>query len=301
MPQLTGWIISNSHLDTDKFTDYVDWFCSASHRSGIPVTRLLNNELLVASGSELPYIYAGSNEQPPLPDFVHMADKDLHLARHLEHLGIRLFNKASAIEICDNKCLMHQKLHEKKIPVPETVTAPMIYSGMSLKKTDHLNLIEKKLGLPLIIKEAFGSFGRQVYWVETKDELYETARKLAGIEHLYQKPVFSSIGKDLRLNVIGGEVVAAMKRSSKSDFRANVTAGGKTEPYTPSGEEIKLAIAAAKATGTEFAGVDLLQGNEGPVVCEVNSNPHLRSIYECTGIDVAEPMMSYIKYQLRKV
>ncbi len=89
-----------------------------------------------------------------------------------------------------------------------------------------------------------------------------------------------------------------MKRQSETDFRANVTSGGTTEIYDPTLEERHLAIAATKAVGADFAGVDLLIGEHGPIVCEVNSNPHIRSIYECTGVDVAIPMIDHIIQQV---
>lgn len=298
MTQLNGWIISNGHLNSAKFTDYVTWFCQTAEQVHVPIKHLRNDQLLVTSGSDKPMLCTHSDGELALPDFVHFADKDLHLARQLEFVGVPVFNSSCGIAVSDNKCLMHGVFNRKDIPVPETIIAPMIYSGMALEKTAFLTTIEEKLGFPLIVKEAYGSFGQQVYWIDTRDELHQTAYRLAGKEHLYQKPVFSSIGTDIRLNVVGNEVEAAMKRTSQTDFRANVTAGGQTEKYSPSRAEQHLAIAAAKACNTDFAGVDLLLGEDGPVVCEVNSNPHIRSVYDCTGINLARPMINYIKQKL---
>src|SRR5699024_9844967 len=111
--------------------------------------------------------------------------------------------------------------------------------------------------------------------------------------------IHSSYGKDIRLNVVGNHVVAAMLRKSDNDFRANVTAGGRMYPYQPSQEEKELAITCSQLVGADFAGVDLLFGeNDEPILCEINSNAHFKNIFDCTGIDVTKDMMIYIKKQL---
>lgn len=294
MDKLYGWIIQNGHLNSDKFSDYAHWLKQAAENRGMKIDIVTNDDILVTNNKTNPLYFSKKTRKLALPNFIHYADKDLHLARQLEVLGIPLFNSAEAIAICDNKSVMHQHLFKKAIPTPETVLAPMVYSGIEVKEISYIEAVIDTLGLPLIVKEAYGSFGQQVYWAETMEDLTRIAKNLAGKEHLFQKPVHTSLGKDIRINVIGGKAVAAMTRTSETDFRANVTAGGTTSSYDPSPEETMLAINAAAAVGADFAGVDLLIADDAPVVCEVNSNPHIRSIYECTGIDVATPMIQHI-------
>lgn len=297
MTSLYGWIIYNGNLVTDKFMDYVTWFQKAAAKQNIEVDAIPNNQLLVTAGPKGP-ILTGAPEKRP--DFVHFADKDLHLARHMEALGLFVINNSKAIELCDNKASMYQHLSEKQISIPETIIAPKVFDGLPLEDDSHLNLVIDQLGLPLIIKEAYGSFGKQVYWVDTTEKLKKLVYKLKGTDFVFQKPITTSLGKDIRLNVVGDNVVTAMKRESAEDFRANVTAGGTTEPYSPTKDEKDLAIKSAKALGAVFAGVDLLFAEDGPILCEVNSNPHLRSIYECTGVDVADHMIQFILKSLLK-
>ncbi|WP_416151371.1 ATP-grasp domain-containing protein [Salipaludibacillus sp. HK11] len=298
MNKRTGWIIYNGHLKTTKFIDYVQWFKKTAEQFHIEMFIKSNDQLLVSTDPSAPIFDVEDNRHVTLPDFVHFADKDLHLARQLDRLGVPLFNSAESIAICDNKSLMHEHLMQHHIQTPKTIIAPMIYPGIKLTNLHYLDAIESEIGLPLIMKEAYGSFGQQVYWIDSTSKLAEKAKELAGIPHLYQQPVFTSIGVDIRLNVVGDQVVAAMKRTSWDDFRANVTAGGTTKSYQPSKQEIELALAATKAVGADFTGVDLLIGENGPLVCEVNSNPHIRSIYECTGIDVAISMIHHIIQQV---
>lgn len=276
--------------------DYVHWFQRVAEKKNIHVEAKANNNLLVTIENGKPKLIVDGDiiENESLPHFVHFHDKDIHLARHLEALGIRLFNRANAILLCDNKAMMHQALATSNIPTPKTIIAPKIYDGLQMTNSSHIDIIVKHIGLPLIMKEAYGSFGEQVYWIKTKEELAEKMHALGSKEYIFQEPVMSSLGTDLRLNVVGEKIVAAMKRTSSTDFRANVTAGGKTIPYTPTKEEEELAIKSAKAVGADFAGVDLLIGEEGPLLCEINSNPHIRSIYECTGVDVAQYMIEHI-------
>jgi ribosomal protein S6--L-glutamate ligase/gamma-F420-2:alpha-L-glutamate ligase len=99
--------------------------------------------------------------------------------------------------------------------------------------------------------------------------------------------------------VVGGRVVSAMERYNDNDFRSNITNGGSMRKIEI-GEDIKTAaIKACEAIGLDFAGVDILFGNDGPIVCEVNSNPHFKSSLECTGVDMSEEILDYIVEKLR--
>ena len=96
------------------------------------------------------------------------------------------------------------------------------------------------------------------------------------------------------MQVVGGRAVAAMRRTAKDgDFRANITNGGTAEGIEPTPEQAELAVRAAKALGLDFAGVDLLDFDGEPVVCEVNSNAHFVNLYNACGVNVADEIMEY--------
>ena len=86
-----------------------------------------------------------------------------------------------------------------------------------------------------------------------------------------------------------------MYRYSLTDFRANLTAGGEMKPYEPTEEEAALAVSASTAVEADFSGVDLLFGEDGPLVCEVNSNAHFKNLYQCTGVNTAYEILKFIK------
>jgi len=117
---------------------------------------------------------------------------------------------------------------------------------------------------------------------------------------LYQQAITESMGRDVRINVVGGRVVASiLRQSTGGDFRSNLTLGGTMAPYTPTEAEAQLALRATQLLGLDFAGVDVLFGKNGPLLCEVNSNAHFKTTLACTGVNMAQHIMHYIKEQLR--
>jgi len=154
------------------------------------------------------------------------------------------------------------------------------------------------LGLPIVIKECFGSFGQQVYLAETIEAAEEIAKKLAGSPFMLQEFIAKSRGRDVRLQVVGERVVAAMLRQNSEDFRANLSNGGKATPFEPDEKMKALALKACQMLGLDFAGVDFLFGENGePILCEINSNAHFKNLYDCTGVNAAEAMIDWIDAQ----
>lgn len=288
-----GWIIYNSFLPSNDFLDFAEWLHEAANKYNLSTEIVANSDILVSLSNNSLRLLKEDNKR--LPDFVIFTDKDIYLARQLELLDIRVFNSAAAIEISDDKIATYQRLAENKLPIPNTIIAPKIFSRTNEIHTKFIDHIMKYLSFPVIIKEAFGSFGEQVYLIHNREEMVLKTKKLAGKPFVYQEFISSSYGKDMRLHVVGDEVVAAMIRQSMNDFRANITAGGNMEKYHPTKQEKELAIRATKAIEADFAGIDLLFGpNNEPIICEINSNAHIKNMYECTNINVADFIINYI-------
>lgn len=294
---LTGWMIYNGNLPSKSFYDFANWLHIAAKQKSIESKIYQNNELLTFVATDSLKLL--KEQHGSLPDFVIFTDKDIYLAKQLELLGIRVFNSAKSIEISDDKIATYQELAKQKLPIPKTIFAPKIFIDHEQLDVTFTQQVLKELKPPLIIKEAYGSFGEQVYLINTEEEMYQKVKELAGKSFLFQEFISSSYGKDMRLQVVGDQVVASMLRKSSNDFRANVTAGGSMEIYEPSNAEQELAIAATKAIGADFAGVDLLFGPNGqPMICEVNSNAHIRNLFDCTGINAADFIIDYIIKEL---
>ncbi len=297
MERKYGWLIYNGSLLSPKFLEIHDWYKDSAEKKGITLDLLKNTELYsVIEGNQA---VIKSVKQHAQPDFILFLDKDIRLANQLEQMGYRLFNKASVIEACDSKIMTFQALANHSIKLPKTIFSPLAFTPATEKDQSFIDFIERELSYPIVIKEAYGSFGEQVYLVNTRKELDEMRNKLHRIPHLYQEFIKSSKGRDVRVHVVGNKVVASMLRTSETDFRANVTNGGTMHQYVIPKEFEELAIKASQVIGADFSGVDLLFGEEGePILCEVNSNAHIKNIYDCTGIDVTEYIFDYI---LRKV
>ena len=232
-------------------------------------------------------------------DFVIYLDKDKYLLEALTLSGIKVFNTREAIENCDDKVLTYLALAKANIPTPATYPAPLCYKPGSTVPKAALYRIATELSFPIIVKESFGSLGKGVYLAKDEKELETLANRLIDRPHLFQKFVSTSYGKDVRVIVIGGEVVGGMIRQSENDFRSNVAAGGRAEKYGLSDEIKEIALKAHRALGLDYSGVDILFGENGkPIVCEVNSNAFFRSFEAVTHINVAR---KYAEYVLSKI
>ena len=155
------------------------------------------------------------------------------------------------------------------------------------------------LGFPMVVKEAYGSFGQQVYLAKDFYELTQIVAKIGHKDFLMQELVSSSIGRDVRVNVVGDKVICGMLRQNNKDFRSNITNGGTACTIELTEEQKDVALKAVQALGLDFAGVDVMFGENGPIVCEVNSNPHFRSTLDCTGIDMSKHIINYVVEKIK--
>lgn len=281
MIEIKGWLVVNGFLNSNKFNEIYDWLRAAFEKRGHKIDVYTNTELAFA------------DEIKCKPDFVLFWDKDIPLAKRLEKMGLRLFNSSKAIEVCDNKALTYTEL-ENKIPMPETIIAPMTYRNIGYNNTDFVFEAVNKLKLPIVIKECYGSFGQQVCLAESAEEAVNIVKSTRE-PLIFQKFIDESRGRDIRINMVGGKAVTAMMRYNNSDFRANITNGGSMLSYMPDDKEIAIAEKVCKILELDFGGVDILFSESGPLVCEVNSNAHFKNIYDCTGVNAADYIAEYIE------
>ena len=224
-------------------------------------------------------------------DFIVYLDKDIHIAMMLEKLGFRLFNSREAIEICDDKIKTHIALAGYNIPQPKTISSPLMYNNY---EDDFQQKVEEVLSYPMVVKEAHGSLGGQVYLVKNGSELKSVREKLKLKPHLYQQFIDKSYGKDTRVIVVGGEVVASYNRISKGDFRSNLELGGFGKTATITSEYVKLCKQVSSILHLDYCGIDILDNGGLPVLCEVNSNAFFTGAEKITGVNIAKIYANYI-------
>jgi len=282
-----GLLVMNGFVGEESFLSLRAALLRAADRVGLALDYRGNEELLFEAVSGEPLFDISPYS------FCIFWDKDVPLARMLEGAGLRLFNPAGAIALCDDKLSTHQAL-SGLLPMPETIAVPMTYRYVGYGDMPFLPRAAERLGLPMIIKECCGSFGKQVYLARTIAEAEEIIRGHEAAPMLMQRAVTEAFGRDIRIYIAGGRAVAAMERLNPHDFRANIANGGASRPYSPTPEEEALALRAAALLGLDFAGVDLLRGKEGPLLCEVNSNAHFRGLESCTGADIAGEILRHV-------
>lgn len=216
----------------------------------------------------------------------------ISIIKQFQFMRIPILNKFLPIGRAKNKLWTLQYLHHKKIPVPKTVVIK------SLKYLD--NALKEVHGPPVILKNAFGSYGCGVIIAESKRAIVSALDVFTNVLGsgqsiiLIQEYLKEAKGKDKRVFVIGGRVVASMERRAKrGEFRSNLELGGIGVNCEVTKREASIALKATKAIGLEIGGVDLINGKNGPMVLEVNANPGFKGLQQATGIDIAQKIIEY--------
>jgi len=212
------------------------------------------------------------------------------VVRQFEMAGVFPVNESQGISRSRDKLRSMQLLSRAGIGLPVTAFAHSTKDVEGVIKTVN--------GAPLVVKLLEGTQGIGVVLCETKKAAESVIEAFRGLDAniLVQEFIKEAGGMDIRCFVIGGKVVAAMKRQGKEgEFRSNLHRGGSAEKIKLTPEERSTAVRSAKAMGLNVAGVDLLRSNHGPVVMEVNSSPGLEGIEQATGVDVAGKVIEFIE------
>jgi ribosomal protein S6--L-glutamate ligase len=211
------------------------------------------------------------------------------IVRQFEMQGVFTTTNSIALVRSRDKLRASQLLVRAGVGVPKTVFAR--------ETADLEDVIAQAGGTPLIIKVARGTHGNGVVLAETPKaaKAVMQAFYVEGVSFLVQEYIEESEGSDIRAFVVGGQVVASMKRQSlDDDFRSNLHQGGKGTPVKLTDEERKTAQKAAKAMGLSICGVDMLRSDGGPLVLEVNASPGF-GIEKVTERNVTEKIIDYIE------
>ena len=288
-------VIINGYPSGEKFLRQGERIRSALQAQGVECDLLKNGEAYALLSQE-------GEVQTPLAkqyDFAVYLDKDKYLGKMLERAGLRLFNSANAIELCDDKMLTYIALGNCGLRLAKTIPAPLCYTKGAKPKGEFLENVAKNLGFPLVVKKSFGSFGVGVQLVHGMPELQKTAEEFLHEPHFFQEYISASCGRDIRVIVVGGKAIGCMERVAQNgEFRSNIELGGIGRKIVPPRSYLSAAEQAAMVLGLDYCGVDLLETKEGPMVCEVNSNAFFEGFEGVTGIDVAA---AYAKHIVEKV
>lgn len=290
---MKGLILINAYPNGEKFYTQAERISAELTALGCRTEIKRNGEISVC-------IHENGEVSHNIKDeyaFIVYLDKDKYLGHALERCGFRLFNSAKGVEICDDKLSTYFALEKAGVPLAESIPAPLCYTPNATVDEKFLATVGKSLGFPLVVKKSYGSFGAGVQLVHGMEELKKTAQEFLYQPHFYQRYVTQSCGKDIRVIVVGGKAIAAMERVAQDgEFRSNIELGGtgrkisETElrKYAPLAEKVAWHL------GLDYCGIDLLERENGGVVCEVNSNAFFEGLEKTTGVNVAKEYAMHI-------
>jgi [lysine-biosynthesis-protein LysW]--L-2-aminoadipate ligase len=258
------------------------WILEAAANRGIAVERLHDEEVtfpLVRNGFKADLVLNRSVSH----------SRSLYALRFFEHYGVPTVNPYEVVALCGDKVLASLRLAEAGVPTPRTVVA--LTPEAALKALD-------EVGYPAVLKPPIGSWGRLMAKVDDREEaeqIIEHKTALGSPMHsiFYVQEYIEKPERDLRVFVVGDEVVAAMYRYSK-DWRTNAARGGTAESLVPDSELSELALKASEAVGGGVLAVDLMEAPQGLLVHEVNPTPEFKALTGATGIDVADKIVDYV-------
>ena len=208
--------------------------------------------------------------------------RGVSVVRAFERMGVIVLNEGDGIQSSRDKLLASQKMNEGGVPIPITAQVGTWQ--------DTRRAVSRVGGTPCVIKTNEGTHGSGVFLAHTEQQARQLVYQMLerGLRPLVQEYISESHGQDIRAFVVGGKVVASMRRKAKgSEFRSNFHLGGEVEKLAISDEYAEIACKAAQILGLEIAGVDMLESDRGPLVLEVNSSPGLEGIEAASGINVA--------------
>ncbi|MFT4600811.1 MAG: ribosomal protein S6--L-glutamate ligase [Arenicella sp.] len=263
-----------------------------SHHN-VRVINYLECDLIIEDGQ---YKIIYEHEELIKPDYViprigaSVTSYGCSVVRHFEVMGAKVLNPSAGIHDSRDKYRCLQLLTEYGVKVPNTYFSYDLYYAERVVKT--------KLGYPFIYKVIEGTHGEGVHLVDSAEQMhnlfYENQAKDQKV--LLQEFISEFQGKDLRVIVIGNEVVASMMRVAQAgDFRSNIHRGGRGENVPLSEKEKEVALKAARVLGLGMAGVDILRSSRGPLIIEVNSSPGIEGIEGVTKIKIAEKLIEFIE------
>jgi gamma-F420-2:alpha-L-glutamate ligase len=267
---------------------------------GIPATIYHPDKFDVIVGKNTGYGIKYNGQEFDMPDLVltrtgsGTTEFITAIVRQFEEENVRCINSSLSVEIAKDKMRSHQLLASHGLPIPNT---------MLVRFPVEVDIVDNMIGWPCIVKVISGSYGEGIYLCENKTSFKKMMEFVGNLDTpkilLVQEYVDAKPGEDLRVFVVGGKVLGAMKRHApEGDFRANISAGGRGEPFEVNSEIDYLAREAARICGLQIAGIDLLFDKDGYKICEANSAPGFEGFEKYCQVDIAGQIAEYVKYKL---
>lgn len=256
---MTGWIIYSIE-DYEKNKKFIEMFREGFKENGIRLETIILEQT--------------DYKQRTLPDFAINRSRDYRVAEYLEENNVRVFNSSKVTKITNDKFANYKYL-DGVVP----------FMKVSRNSQD--------IDFPQIIKSCRGHGGSQVYLVENHQQECQAIEELKGEEFLYQE-CCSDRGKDVRVYIIGNQIVAAVLRTSTESFKSNFSLGGKVELYELNHAEKEMVEKIIKKLPLDYAGIDFTFHHGKAVFNEIEDAVGARMLYSISPIDIVSEYVNYI-------
>jgi len=283
----SGWLIYRKQ-DAKQNQSYIDWFINEAEKAGLTLSLIYREDLTVGIINHKRRVLL-KNNAVSLPDFAVVRTIEPLLNAHLEALGIEVFNSSAVASVCNDKAWTHHHIQNLRIPMVNTLFC----------KKEGLGNIPP-MTYPLIIKEAEGRGGKQVYYINNKKEWGNCIKSLQTSNIIVQSANVQ-LGKDIRVFVVGKEIIGAVLRENKEDFRANFKLGGSAALYELHPNERDLVLKVIDYFDFGMVGIDFLISLDGKLLLnEIEDVVGSRTLSAVSDINILERYMSHIKDRLKK-
>lgn len=282
---IQGWLVYNQEdLKKNKF--FAESLVRHGENLGLQMKLMVREEIVLGVNEEGLTMWC--NESTSLPTFVVNRTRDSFFAKHLELLGIRVFNSFQVTDLCNDKGKTHQFVNHLGIPSVDTVFWDQAYQTIE----------QMPLAYPVVVKTVDGHGGEEVCKVASKETL-ETWMVEKKRRHYVIQSLCSQVGVDVRVFVVGDVIQAAIKRESVVDFRSNYSLGGKTSLYEVDEVLQGLVARIVKHLPCDCVGIDFMVDKDGNYIFnEIEDVVGSRSLYANSTIDLAERYMMHIQKRL---
>jgi gamma-F420-2:alpha-L-glutamate ligase len=290
---MIGWLLY-SRQDIEKNKAYIDFYREEGKGLDIDIQLIITEELEFGIKNKAWFI-TYKNELVKYPDFAICRTIYPLLNKQLEYVGINVFNNSHIAEICNDKAKTYQYVAQLGIPMVDSVFT---------KNSAVLNSLETAVE-PCIIKAVAGHGGSQVFLynpnstTDVEKEKSSIYTKLQGADTVVQ-PLIGTNHQDLRVYIIGDEIIAAVLRTAKEGFKSNFSLGGEVETYTLSDTEVKLVKRIISLFDIGMVGIDFIIGDDSELIFnEIEDVVGARMLYQCTKINLVRLYLEFICNQIK--
>ncbi|SDN58657.1 ATP-grasp domain-containing protein [Alkalicoccus daliensis] len=275
---MIGWLVYKEE-DRRRNGRFIQWMQEAAEQENIELDVVTYETLVMTLSGNAPLFHSRR-----IPDFLIIRTCTPWLNEAAEIRGIRVFNRANVSRIANDKRLSHAFVN--------TLGVPMLSSTAAHR--DALTRISPSY--PYILKDPLGRGGTGVEWISRPQQLYMSRRK----NDLLMQPVGGQRGKDVRVYIVGGEIVAAVLRESETNFKANISGGAAASLFHLKEQDITIVQKITQALPIDFAGIDFLLAEDGSLLFnEMEDAVGCRSLYMNSDINIAEVFLTYVAEEMR--